>query len=62
MKEPLLSGQFAEGGWQVIYYGRLSEFFQEHKRKKYALTDFESIAGAKSTQKTIVDHGQLQLM
>lgn len=62
MKEPLLSGQFAEGGWQVIYYGRLSEFFEEHKRKKYNLTDFESISGAKSTQKTIVDHGQLQLI
>ena len=62
MKEPLLSKQFAKGGWQVIYYGRLSEFFEEHKRKKYALTDFESIAGAKSAQKTIVDHGQFKLI
>lgn len=62
MKEPLLSNQFSEGGWQVIYYGRLREFFEEHKRKKYTLRDFESIVGAKSAQKTIVDHGQLQLM
>lgn len=62
MKEPLLSGQFAEGGWQVIYYGRLSEFFEEYKRKKYTLADLESIVGVKSAQKTIVDHGQLQLI
>jgi len=62
MKEPLLSDQFAEGGWQVIYYGRLSEFFEEHKRRKYTLSDFKSIAGLKSTQKTIIDHGQLQLI
>ena len=62
MKEPLLLGQFTEGGWQVIYYGRLSEFFEEHKRKKYALKDFESIVGAKSAQKTIADHGQFKLI
>ncbi len=62
MKEPLLSDQFAEDGWQVIYYGRLSEFFEEHKRKKYTLTDFECIVGAKSAQKTIVDQGQFKLI
>jgi len=62
MREPLLADQFTQGRWQVIYYGRLSEFFEEHKRKKYTLMEFESIVGSKSAQRTLEDHGQLQLV
>ena len=62
MKEPMLATQFSEGGWQVIYYGKLSEFADEHKRKRFTMLDFEAIVNAKSMQGTLTDTGQLTLL
>lgn len=62
MKEPMLVTQFSEGGWQVIYYGKLAEFSDQYKRKRFTLSDFESIANIKSPQGTLTDTGQLTLL
>ena len=62
MREPMLATQFSEGGWQVIYYGKLGEFADEHKRKRFTMSDFESIANTKSVQGTPTDTGQLTLL
>lgn len=61
MREPMLATQFSKGAWQVIYYGRLSEFADEHRRKRFTMSDFESIVGIKSAQTTLSDTGQLTL-
>lgn len=62
MREPMLASQFGEGGWQVIYYGKLGEFADEHKRKHFAMSDFESIANIKSEQGIVTDTGQFTLL
>jgi len=62
MKEPMLANQFGVGGWQIIYYGRLIEFADEHKRKGFTMSDFESIVNTKSLQGTLGDTGQLTLL
>lgn len=62
MKEPMLASQFGDGGWQVIYYGRVSEFVEEHKRKSFTTLDFDSISGAKSSRRVLTDKGQMSLM
>ena len=62
MKEPMLATQFSESGWQVIYYGKLTEFSDQYKRKRLTLSDFESIANVKSSQGTLTDTGQLTLL
>ena len=58
----MLANQFSEGYWEVIYYGTLSEFSGESKRKPFGLANFESIVNAKSTYQTLTSTGQLRLM
>jgi len=62
MREPMLAKQFTDGHWKVIYYGTLSEFSEEYKRKSFSLTNFESIVNTKSTYQTLTSSGQLRLM
>lgn len=62
MKEPMLATQFSKGGWQVIYYGRLVGFTEEHKRRRFTISDFDSIANTKSVQGVLTDTGQLTLL
>ena len=58
----MLATQFSESGWQVLYYGKLSEFADEYKRKRLILSDFESIANRKSEQGIMTDTGQFTLL
>jgi hypothetical protein len=62
IKEPMLAGQFGTGGWEIMYYGTLTEFVEEHKRKRFQLAHFEAIAGVKSKRLTLTDTGQLALV
>ena len=61
MKEPMLSEHFNEGNWKIIFYGKLNEFVEEHKRKHYTITDFESIANTKPSKLQLTDTGQYTL-
>ena len=61
MREPMLESQFANGHWGIIYYGTLSEFIEEHKRKSFSMANFISIIGIKSMHRTLATDGQLAL-
>jgi hypothetical protein len=62
MQEPMLANQFSEGHWRVIYYGTLSEFADEYKRKNFDLFTFEAIVNTKSVYQTLTSTGQLRLI
>jgi hypothetical protein len=61
MREPMLESQFTNGHWRIIYYGTLSEFIEEHKRKSYSMANFTSIIGIKSMHRALAANGQLAL-
>jgi DNA modification methylase len=61
MKEPMLADHFNEGNWKIIFYGKLNEFVDEHKRKHYTITDFKSIANIKPSKIQLTDTGQYTL-
>ena len=49
----MLESQFTNGHWRIIYYGTLSEFIEEHKRKSYSMANFTSIIGIKSMHRAL---------